>query len=473
MKSKKNDRSMSRRELLGAAAASAAAAAAVTIVPRCVLGGPNFVAPSERVNVGLIGAGGQGRTNIRALFGEADCQVIAVADPAEKVSLERFYYRGAGGRGPVSDEIEKKYNKKPAQYEDFRQMLDKEKSLDAVLIATPDHNHAMCAITAMRQGKHVYCEKPLAHSIYEVRLMAKVAKETGVATQMGNHGHSGEGLRATAEWIWDGAIGKIREVNAFSSAGRFASTKGMPPAEPVPAGVNWDLWIGTRPMRPFYHDYLPFNWRGWWTFGSAALGDMACHNMDPAVFALKLERPISVESTARDVDPEVTQAGAITTWEFGPRGDMPPVTMRWYDGPSAGKVPTPPGVDAKDPKQHLGEGGNGIVFVGEKGVITCAGWAGMPRILPLSLNKEYKRPEKTLPRVKGHHADWLSACKGGKPASGNFDYSAKLTEVVLLGNVAVRSGQKIEWDYDNMKVSNVAEANRFLKDEYRPGWEVA
>lgn len=476
MRTRKPGHPMSRRDFLGAAAASAAAAATVTIVPRFVLGGPNFVAPSEKVNIAHIGVGGQGRTNAEALMREPDCQIIAVADPAERLDMNPFYFKGLAGRGPVASQIEKHYadrtpNYKVAQYQDFREMLDKEKAIDAVLIATPDHNHAYCAVTAMRRGKHVYCEKPLAHNVYEIRTMARVAKETGVATQMGNQGHSGSSLRKTAEWIWDGAIGPVKEVWGFSSAGRFTRVRGMPPAEPVPAGVNFDLWLGTRHQRPYYHDYVPYNWRGYWAFGSAALGDMACHNLDPAVFALKLERPLTIESNAKDVDPETTQAGAITTWEFGPRGDMPALTLHWCDGPT--RPPTPPGIDPKDPKQRLGDGGNGVLFIGEKGYITCAGWAGEPRLLPLALNRSYKRPPETLPRVKGHHADWLSACKGGKQSSANFDYSARLTEIVALGNVAVRTGKKLQWDYENMKATNAPEADRFLKEEYRKGWEVA
>ena len=475
--SKKQPRpEFSRRQFLGTAAGTAAAASALSIVPRHVLGGPTFVPPSEKVNIAIIGAGGQGRTNARALFNEADAQIIALADPAEETNLEPFYYKGKAGSGPVKSEIEKKYaektpNYKCAVYEDFRQMLEKEKEIDAVLVATPDHNHAFCTITAMKQGKHVYCEKPLTHNVWEARQVVKVAKETGVATQMGNQGHSGEGLRQTAEWIWNGAIGAVKEVHAWSDATGWVNHWGRPQGKPaVPSGFKWDLWLGVRPERDYHPEYHPYNWRGWWAFGGGSIGDMAPHNIDPAVFALKLEHPLSIEASTPRVDGEVVPTGALYTYRFGPRGDMPPVTLQWYD---AGlRPPTPPGIDPTNPRQRLGEGGNGILFIGDKGMITCGGWAGMPRLMPEERRKEYKAPEKWLPRVKGHHADWLQACKGGKPASANFEYSAKLIEIILLGNVALRSKKLIEWDGPNMKARNAPEAEKFIKGEYRKGWEL-
>jgi predicted dehydrogenase len=472
MKKKNRKVDVSRRDFLGAAAA----AAVFTIVPRYVLGGPKFVPPSEKVNVAIIGAGGQGRTNARALFGEADAQVMAVCDVAEVTNLEPFYYKGKGGRKAVIAEAEKHYQEKNkdykcAEYEDFREMLDKEKAIDAVLCATPDHNHALVSVTAMKMGKHMYCEKPLTHNVWEAREVAKVAKEMGVATQMGNHGHSGEGIRQTCEWIWDGAIGMVHEVHAWSDAGGWTTGRGRPKeTPPVPAGFNWDKWLGTREERPYSQAYAPYNWRGWFAFGGGCIGDMACHNLDPAVWALKLEHPQTIEASSTFVDSEVFPPGSLYTYRFGARGNQAPVTVKWYDGGL--RPPTPEGIDPNDGKQRMGEGGNGIIFIGDKGVITCAGWGGMPRLLPLERHREYKRPEKTIARVKGHHADWIQACKGGTPASGNFEYSAKLTEIVLLGNVALRSRKLLQWDGPAMKASNAPEADKFLKETYRKGWEI-
>lgn len=454
--------------------------AAFSIVPRHVLGGPGFVAPSERVAVAIIGAGGMGTSNAKSLLAEPEAQIVAVCDVAERTDLKAFWYRYEAGRKPVKALVEAHYGKaspnyRCADYEDFRVMLEKEKGIDAILCATPDHLHAFVSTVAMRMGKHVYCEKPLGHSVWEVRQMARVAKETGVATQMGNQGHSGTGIRMTCEWIWDGAIGPVREVHAWSDAGRWDWLRKSPgrPAEtpPVPAGFNWDLWLGPREHRPYHPAYAPYAWRGWWAFGTGTIGDMACHNLDPAVWALNLERPLSVEATSTGVDDEAISIAGLYTYQFGPRGDQPPVKVTWYDGGL--RPPIPEGLDPDDPRQRLGERNDGILFVGDKGYITCPGWSGTPRLLPLELHKAYKRPAPTLPRVKGHHADWLSACKGGPAASSNFAYSARLTELVLLGNVALRTGKKLLWDAAAMRATNAPEADKFLKGTYRKGWELA
>jgi predicted dehydrogenase len=455
---------------------TAGAVAAATIVPRHLHGGPGFVAPSDKVNVAILGVGGQGRGNTRALLHEDACQVIAIADPCEEWDLSPYYYGGKAGRGPVKAEVEAHYaaktpNYKCAVYEDFRVMLEKEKAIDAVLIATPDHLHAYISILAMKAGKHVYCEKPLTHDIWEARTVARVAKETGVATQMGNQGRSSEGHRQTAEWIQDGAIGQVREVHAWGSAGGFAQGKGRPQGTPeVLKGLNWDLWLGPREARPYHPAYAPFNWRGWWAFGGGGLADVAVHHLDPAFNALELDCPQTIEATGPGVDEEVCSTGVLATFRFGPRGNKGPVSVFWYDGGL--RPPTPPGLDPDDPKQRLGEGGNGIFFVGEKGILTSAGWSGMPRLLPLELHREYKRPAKTIPRVEGHHADWLQACRGGKPASGNFEYGARLVEFIMLGNVALRARKRLKWDGPNMKATNAPEVDRYLKETYRAGWEL-
>jgi predicted dehydrogenase len=459
-----------RRQFLRLTAVSAAA---FSIVPRHVLGGARFVPPSEKVNIAIVGCGGQGRTNCRALFNEPDAQIIAVADPTESFSLEAFYYKGMGGRKPVKAEIEAHHSQKTpnyriAEYEDFRLMLEKEKAVDAILCATPDHNHAYVTVTAMRLGKHIYCEKPLTHNIWEARFVARVARETGVATQMGNHGHSGEGIRQTVEWLQDGAIGAVKEAQSWTRAGRWNKESPRPIVAPTPAGVNWDLWIGTREMRPYSPNYTPVTWRDYWAFGTGILGDMACHHLDAALWALDLAAPQTVEaSCAAGMDADIASPASIYRYHFGPRGNLPPLDLTWYDG---GLMPPRP--EELEDDDEMGQSGNGTIFIGEKGKMMCAGWGGPPRLLPLSRMETYQRPPKKLVRSKGHHRDWLDACKGGAPASSNFDYGAKLTELVLLGNIALRTGKKIQWDPVNLQVKNAPEAAKLLREPYRKGWEV-
>jgi hypothetical protein len=300
--------------------------------------------------------------------------------------------------------------------------------------------------------------------------MAKVAAETGVATQMGNQGHSGDGIRQTYEWIRAGVIGEVREVHAWTSASRWSQkyTRGRPVDEPVPQGVNWDLWLGPRELRPYSSAYTPVTWRDYWDFGTAPIGDFFCHNFDAACFALDLTAPTSVEAFgAGGVDSYMAPPGGIYYYQFPARGSMPPVKFTWYDGGMQ-----PPRPEGLDPEDRLGGGGNGTLFVGARGLITCPGWAGDPQLLPGSKMDDFKRPPKTLERSKGHHRDWLDACKGGKPASANFGYGAGLTEMGLLGLVAMRVRKKMEWDAPAMKSPSAPEADRYLKESYRPGWEI-
>jgi predicted dehydrogenase len=464
---------VTRRQLIGRAAG---AAAAFTIVPRYVLGGAKFVAPSEKVNIAIIGCGGQGRTNAQGLFGEKDAQIVAVADPRDQADYSQWYYGGIAGRLPVKAEVEKHYSQQNPQfrckdYIDFRELLDNEKNIDAILCATPDHWHAFVTVTAIRRGKHVYCEKPLTHNIYEARMVAQAAKEAGVATQMGNQGRSDEGNQLTCEMIWDGAIGAVREVHAWSAAGGWTSGRGRPKDTPeVPQGFDWQLWLGPKADRPYHPAYAPYNWRGWWEFGTGCVGDMSVHNLDPAFAALKLGHPISVEAVQTDfVDAEVIGGNNHVVWEFGPAEGRGPVTVHWYDG----SLRPPRPADLEPSRRVVGEGDNGILIVGSKGTIMGGGWSKSPRIIPESKMQAYGRPPRSLPRSRGHHRNWLDACKGGPQAVSDFSYGARLTEFVLLGDVAIRAGKKILWDGPIMKVTNAPEAQRFVQEPYRPAFDLA
>ena len=437
---------ISRRDFIGSAAA-----AAFTIVPSRVLGGPGYTPPSETVMVAGVGVAGMGSGDLRSIA-RCDAKIVALCDVDQEYAAKTFrQYPDA------------------KVYVDYRKMLEKEKNIDAVVVATPDHTHAVVSMAAIKRGKHVYCEKPLTQSVYEARKIKEAAAQAKVATQMGNQGHSGEGIRLTCEWIWDGAIGTVREAHSWSDTGYWTDGLTARPRNtpPVPATLNWDLWLGPAPSRPYHPTYTPYNWRGWWDFGTAAIGDMACHNMDPAFWALKLGHPRTIEARSSHFTSETVADANIIRYQFPAREDMPPVTLTWYDG---GLMPPRP--EELEPGRKMSS--NGILFIGDKGKIICGGWAGSPRLIPETKMREYaqKRPPRTLARSPGHRSEWVNACKGGPIPHGNFDYSAHLAEVVLLGNIAVRTGEKIQWDGPNMKATNVPGADKYIKPAYREGWSL-
>ena len=464
----KCNKTLSRRQFVKH---SAAAAAAFTIVPRHVLGGPDHVPPSEKLNVAIIGCGGQGRTNMRQLLQFDDVQVVAVADPRDQADYSAFYYQGLAGRLPVKQEIETHYQQtnphfKCKDYVDFRDLFDQEKNIDAVLCATPDHWHALIAMAAMKRGKHIYCEKPLAHNIWEARQLAKAAKESKVATQMGNQGRSSHGHPLMCEWLRDGAIGTISEVRAWSPVAGWIHHTGRPAeAMQVPEGFDWRLWQGPRPQRPYHVEYAPYNWRGWWAFGSGCVGDMSIHHFDSAWTALQLGHPSWVEGTSDWVDQDVAAPNNEVTWMFEKTEKHPAVKFVWRDGSKQFDRP-----------EELEEGrtiyGDGVLVIGDKGKILGGGWSASPRIIPEAKMKAYQLPEKTLPRSKGHHRDWLDACKNGGTTVSNFEYGAQLTEFVLLGNLAIRAGKRIEWDGDNMTVQGQPHLEAFIREEYSKEWDL-
>lgn len=448
-----------------------AGATAFTIVAPHVLGGPKFVAPSDRVNVAVVGAGGRGLENVREILKLDDVRITTVVDPAEHWDMSKYYYRVPAGRLPVTEIIEKAHAEKDgsfkcAQYEDFRQMLTDAKDVDAILCATPDHLHATISVVAMRAGKHVYCEKPLTHNIAEARLVAQVAKETGLATQMGNQGHSTDAIREAVEWMQSGALGEIQRVHAWVPAYRWNPQYASPPteAQTIPKGLNWDLWCGPRTPPQFNDAYAPVAWREFWMFGCGALGDFGCHDMDSAVWGLGLGQPTEVEFFgAGKVDKNVAPYGEVGYYRFA-RENKPDLVINWYSG----------GLRPQNP-DLLPDGkvlpSRGSLIEGSKGIMLCAGPSGKPEVYPESIAST--APPQTITRSKGHHRDWIDAIKGGSPASSNFEYGAKLTEITLVGLLALRSGMPIVWDAQKMAASNGNETTeQIIHGQYRDGWKL-
>ncbi|HOE66852.1 MAG TPA: Gfo/Idh/MocA family oxidoreductase [Candidatus Hydrogenedentes bacterium] len=427
------------------------------------------VSPNEKLNIACIGVGGQGASDVMGVGGDPDAgiegeNIVALCDVDDERAAPIF------AKFP-----------KATRYRDFRVLLEKEKSIDAVTISTPDHMHAPIAMAAMQLGKHVYVQKPMARTIQETRVMTQAARRYGVVTQMGNQGHSGDGVRLLCEIIWSGMIGQVREVIAISDRPIWPQGLSRPAGEdPVPPSLDWDLWLGGAPYRPYVHRhpetkaacYCPFVWRGWWDFGAGALGDMGCHILDAANWALKLGAPVSVEATrveGASPDGEMAPRGSVLKYQFPAREDMPPVTLTWHDG---GMAPVMP--EGIDPRVRIGDGRNGLLFLGDKDLVTTDCYAGSVTLTPTERMKDFRRPPRMLDRVpKGnHYRNWVDACKGGAPACSHFDYAGPFTETVLLGNLALRAGKKIEWDSQNMRVLNAPEADAFVRSTYRAGWSV-
>lgn len=466
-----NDQRLTRRSFLRGSASLAAA----SLVPRWVLGGASQLPPSERLNVAIIGTGGQGITNLKELLKHPDVNISAICDVAEFWDNSHLYYRHNGGRGPAQQVIAEHNRANPQRaqakctvHSDYRSMLEKSgRDIDAVLVATPNHVHAVASMAAIRAGKHVYCEKPLTHSIYEARQLARAAREARVATQMGNQGHSSEDIRRAVECIRDGAIGTVREVHAWHGGPNRAVPAERPKeTPPVPDGLNWDLWLGPAKERPFHPAYAPLAFHYWWDFGSGMLGNFGCHILDTATWALALEYPALVEASSTRLSEETTPEAATYHYLFPAKGERPPVDLFWYDGGLR-----PPRPECLEPQKELPQAG-GSLIVGDKGAILSGMWSESSRIIPDARRREYTPPPPTIPRSRGHHRDWIEACKGGPPASSNFDYAARLTEIVLLGTVALRNGTTIYWNGPEMKASNAQEAEPLIKGHFRKGWEM-
>jgi predicted dehydrogenase len=394
--------------------------------------------PNEKLNIGIIGTSGRALGNIEGVEGE---NIIAVCDIDERL-LDSAKARFPRAKG----------------FADFRKLIEW-KWLDAVVISTADHTHAPASAMALRLGKHVYCEKPLTHSVYEARVVAKLAKESKLATQMGTQIHAEDNYRRVVELVQSGAIGPVREVHVWCNGKPWSHGKRPTETPPVPSYLNWDLWLGPAPDRPYHPSYQPANWRKHWDFGNGTLGDMACHVVDLPFWALDLRYPTTIEARGPPVDPEGAPDGVKVKYEFPASANRPAVNLTWYDGDRKPEILA---------KNKLPNWGMGVLFVGDKGMLQAD--YSRRRLFPEADFKDFQPPKPTIAASIGHHAEWIAACKDGRPTTCNFDYSGALTEAVLLGNVSYRSGKKIEWDGPNMKATNYPEVESFLRRDYRKGW---
>ena len=448
------------------------------VVPAGVLGLRAGTSPNGKINVAGIGIGGQGASDLSNMESE---NIVALCDVDQNHAAHVF----------------KKYPQ-AKQFTDYRKMLEEMKEIDGVVIATPDHLHAFAAMEAIKHGKNVYCEKPLTHSVWEARQLAKAAREAKIATQMGNQGQASKETRQLCELVWSGVIGKVREAHIWTdrpSNGLFNEYWPQGISRPkdtpaVPATLDWDLWLGPAAARPYHPAYLPFKWRGWWDFGTGALGDIGCHSMDPVFRALKLGAPTTVQGASTRVNEETYPLGSMVTYQFPARQaaaqannvhvigmsgveagevDMPACKLIWYDGGLR-----PPRPDLLPEGQKMGD--NGKLLIGDKGFILSN---VNNSVFPEDCAKEAAAIKSQIPRSPGHYKEWIEACKGGKKPGSNFDWAGPLAEAVLLGNVALRvqlredlTLARLKWDSEQLKFTNLEDANKFIRTEYRAGWSL-
>ena len=456
-----SNKRFSRRQFM----TGTAAAMTFSIVPRHVLGGPGRTPPSEKIILAGIGVGGVGHGQLQSCD-KQNAQIVALCDVDDKYA-------------------DKSYRKWPQarRYRDYRKMLEAERDIDAVYIGTPDHTHALITIAALRKGKHVCCVKPLTRTIYESRKVVAEARKANVATQVTAAANSTEAGCKTCEMIWDGAIGDVREVHIWSNRPLWPQGMRRPKgADPIPETFDWDLWLGPAQMRPFKDKwplehltlnqinikrdkgwplavYHPWNFRGWWDFGTGALGDMGCHHFNIPKRALKLGHPVSISATSTKVMSESAPLASIVTWEFPARQGMPPLKAVWYDGGLK-----PPRPSELEPGRDLPQ--EAVLYIGDKGKMLNT------RIIPESKMKAYTQPPKTLNRRGGTWPEWFEAMRGGKPAACRFNWAGPLSEIVLLGNIAIRTGKRIDWDGENMRITNDSDANKYIKEPYHNGWSL-
>ena len=462
-------RRTNRRQFMMHSAAVAAGSAGLLAAPRgAVYGFP----ANEKLNIAIVGVGGMGRGHVNDGAVRQE-NVVALCDIDD-----RNLYSAATEVYPHAE-----------KFNDFRVMFDKmPRDIDAVICATPDHCHAVVTAAALRLGKHAYTQKPLTHTVYEAHVLNELArKNPKLATQMGNQGHSNEGARRVVEIVRSGALGKIREVHAWTDRPIWPQGIDRPTdTPPIPHHVHWDLWLGPMAARPYSPAYHPFAWRGWWDFGTGALGDMACHVADTAFWALDLRHPTSIEAKSEGNKPESGPKWSIITYEFPARGDLPPVKFTWYDGH---KFPPQELVEKygltvrklRDGKKRgdqdayenvPGFEDNGSLLVGEKGAALLDTYGDQHKLLPEKDFQGFQPPEKTLKRSPGHMRDWIEAAKNGGQSCSNFEYAGSLTGMVLLGNLALRAGKRIEWDAENLRATNASECEEMIKPAYRKGYSL-
>ena len=433
---------------------SSAAAGVATFAMPSIVRGRNL---NERMNVAVIGAGGRGGSNLGAVSGE---NVVAVCD-VNRTTLER---------------VSKRFPQARAE-QDFRLIYDHADEFDAVVVSTCEHTHAFATLPALKLGKHVYCEKPLTYNVWEARVIREAAEAAGVATQMGTQIHAGDNYRRVVELIQTGAIGAVSEVHVWVSRawgwqpdeatakrhGDIVFVQNRPQkVDPAPADLNWDLWLGPAPWRPFSNVYVPGpKWYRWWDFGNGTMSDLGSHWNDLPFWALDLDAPLTVEASGPVPHPEIAPASMQATYEYGPRGSRPGLELTWYQGTNKPALWT---------EKKIPQWGNGVLFVGEEGMLLSD--YGKHVLLPEEKYKDFARPEPFIPKSLGHHAEWIHACKTGSDTTCNFTYAGLLTEANHLGNVAYRVGKKLHWDTESMTCKDVPEANPLLKREYRDGWEL-
>ncbi|QDU95607.1 Gfo/Idh/MocA family protein [Lignipirellula cremea] len=430
-----------------------AAAAVGLLAAPAILRGRNL---NERLNIAVVGSGGRGGANLRSVSSE---NIVALCDVNENSLAQAA-----------------KAHPQAKQYVDFRQMYEDSNAFDAVVVSTCEHTHAFATMPALQLGKHVYCEKPLTYNVWEARQIREAAGRAKVATQMGTQVHAGDNYRRVVELIQSGAIGDVRDAHvwvnrawgrhpspeAAEAAGDFYVAERPKEAQPIPAGLDWDLWLGPAPKRDFHSVYFPGpKWYRWWDFGNGTMSDLGSHWIDLPFWALNLDHPLTIEAEGPPPHAEIAPASMMARYTYGPRGEMPAVNLTWHQGVYKPKIWTEMGIPQFN---------SGVLFIGDKGMLLSD--YGRHMLLPEDKFVDFKTPEPSIPTSLGHHAEWIHACKTGEPTTCNFEYAGWLTEANHLGNVAYRTGKKIEWDAKNMKATNAPEAERFIRREYRKGWKL-